>query len=305
MFKILLILLAAFSLSSASASQNNKEVKKPLKLSKSKKQQLNDLADEKVINVTVPTNEKSAQEYANALEERERLLSLEGREPIPKNRTIPIVLEDKMDAVNVNLSVKYGTTLIFIDQNGEKWPVHFSLIGASKYFSKEEPTENTLLITPNKKYRKSNLTVFLKDNLNPIPIILTESATDVDIVTHIKIMDDSPESTIQDSRYIRESTDVVKDFKSTITGDERLLVDDITPKDGKLLEYISSTNNANLKVWTTGGYIYIKGIDKPLSPSGTLIDNSRNRKLWRFNEWYDFNVVIKGSVENILVKKNN
>ena len=186
-------------------------------------------------------------------------------DPTPLFRTIEVKSNNSSKMRDIYLSPNYGTTLVFLDKQGNYWPIEsYVLPLPEEVIAKDIINTGVMVLTPKKYSTKGNLIVMLKDSKLPLMLTLNVGTDKIDYKTELRIDDYGPNSQVMvyDSN-MRPNIDVDLSSQSVFPKKDRTdLLHGITPDGYKQRE----TNSDLIEVWTKDKVMFIKTKQQLLSP---------------------------------------
>ncbi|CAH7379482.1 conserved hypothetical protein [Vibrio chagasii] len=245
----------------------------PLQLHEAREEQISDLSVHQLKRRFFPFNERQVNELKHHQEEQERFELESVRDPEIQQRTIPVNLSVGASDQNLYSSVNFQTNLIFIDSQGEPWPIEKYGVGASDFFDADQYLPHALEISPKRKYSKTNLTILLKGENVPLVFTINEDKDVVDYLAQIKVTSLRPGASSQGySRPVSAASSIKRGDQS-----EQSIVDmrdGITPNDAKeLIISKDDVSYSGLSAWQRGNSYYIRTTGEPIVPRGQLVSS--------------------------------
>ena len=260
-------IMGSVSISSFAANKNQ-NVEEPLRLRDDRVELVDQLTKEKV---KLESNATSAEDIAELKRDTlitEQAIEKQAHDPEVLFRTIDFKSNNSGTIRDIYLSANYATTLIFLDKQGNYWPIESYVLPLPEdVIAKDIINTGTMVLTPKKYSAKGNLVVMLQDSKIPLMLTLNVGTDKIDYKTELRIDDYGPNSQLMtfspsSNGYTSNYTDL------SIMGkyakkDRFELLEGITPQGYKKRE----TNNRSVEVWTKDKVMIIKTKAELMTPS--------------------------------------
>lgn len=256
---------------SQSAYSNEEGVDIPLKLHEARETQISDLSVHQLKRRFHPFNESQARELKLQQEQKERFMLESVRDPSVQRRTIRVNLSVGSNNLDLFSSVNFQTNLIFVDKQGEPWPIEKVGIGAQEFFTVDQYLPHAVQISPQRKYSRTNLTILLKGEVVPLVFTIKEDKDKVDYLTQVKVSDLSPST--KTSSFERSPNRTVESPR--ISNTESYVVDmrdGVTPEGASRLGLDKEGNDLlDVSAWQYEDSYYLRTKGEPIVPRGELL----------------------------------
>lgn len=127
-----------------------------------------------------PLSEEDAYNFKKAQDDFEKMIHSDYKDLNIKNRSVSISFENGQGNESFYTAPGYTTTVIFLDKAGNHWPIEKFIVGNDEAYSVQIIHPSTLVITPKKTYKKTNLTVMFQGIAVPAIFTLESSRQIVD-----------------------------------------------------------------------------------------------------------------------------
>ncbi len=258
-------ILLAMGFSSLSFAAQNKKAEEPLRLSDDRSELINKLTEERVLEEVTPTSPEEIRKIKRDALENKKAEEEAPYDPTPLFRTIEVKSNNSSKMRDIYLSPNYGTTLVFLDKQGNYWPIEsYVLPLPEEVIAKDIINTGVMVLTPKQYSTKGNLIVMLKDSKLPLMLTLNVGTDKIDYKTELRIDDYGPNSQVMvyDSN-MRPNVDVDLSSQSVFAKKDRTdILHGITPDGYKQRE----TNSDLIEVWTKDKVMFIKTKQQLLSP---------------------------------------
>lgn len=172
----------------------NAEEKTTVRVNDDLKNEMKLISEEKLIERSNPISTEEANTAKKNYDEWQRKTNTPYKTPEPKNRTIPISFKTGEKPENIYMAANYSTTLILLDKLGNQWPITKAITGDPESFIIDSIPPSTLIITPQKIYKKTNLTLIIEGINVPAILSLNSNSDIVDYKVEAIIDDFGPNS---------------------------------------------------------------------------------------------------------------
>lgn len=268
-----LITALAFVSVTTMSFANEERVDIPLKLHEARETQISDLSIYQLKRRFHPFSESQAQEMKLQQEQKERFMFESVRDPSVQRRTLRVNLSVGSTDLDLFASVNFQTNLIFVDKQGEPWPIEKVGIGAQDFFNVEQYLPHAVQISPKRKYSRTNLTILLKGEVVPLVFTINEDKDKVDYLTQVKVSSLSP-STAATSFKRSANRNIQTKRTSNSEGHVVDMRDGLTPDGAKLLTLEKEGNDLlDVNAWQYEDSYYLRTQGELVIPAGELLSS--------------------------------
>lgn len=170
------------------------EDKTTVRINDNLKNEMDLISKESLIEKSNPLTIEEVEEAKKNIDDWQRKTNTPYKTPEPKNRTIPISFKTGEKPENIYVASNYSTTLILLDKLGNQWPITKAISGDPESFTIDKIPPSTIIITPKKIYKKTNLTLILENKNIPAILTLNSNSDIVDYKVEAMIDDYGPNS---------------------------------------------------------------------------------------------------------------
>lgn len=192
-----------------------------------------------------------------------------GTPPTPKTTSLMVSLSPGHTPPVIRLQQGFISSLVFVDANGNKWPIIGYDLGDPDSFNIQwQQGSNTLLVQATSAFTYGNLAVRLKGLPTPVMLTLVPGQRSVDYRVDLHIQGRSP--TAKDNTQQEGGSG--SSSSSGITGVSNTLIkalNGIPPKNGKRLKVKGGScepSRQNCRAWLADNKLYLRIPMEILSP---------------------------------------
>lgn len=260
------------------AKAANQKVDPPLRMAPDRKELINMLSDEKLLQAIHPMDEN----FANKLKE-ENLDTQKMKEMPPHDPKIMYRMLDfnpkkpiaQQGGRTIYLSPDYSTTLMFLDRDGKKWPIKNYTISLGDKIINSVVDTGTFVLQPKTQFAKGNMVVMLKGEDVPVTLTIYVGDKKLDYTTKVQVDEYGPNSQPTFSGNEGDGSIQTNDLSSMshfTKSDMLLMLQGYTPDKS----YKSKkTNDNDVQVWEKDKIMFVRTQDELISPS--LVKDKNNR----------------------------
>lgn len=260
----------------AQAAQNN-EQEPPLRMAPDRSKLIDMLSDEKLLEKIEPFDQSSAQKIKEAQLRTQKIKETAPHDPEMLYRIVSVNNKEpvkKQIGKEIYLSPDYTSTIMFMDRDGEKWPIKNYTLSLGEKVIHSVIDTGTIIFQPRQQFAKGNLVVMLKENDMPVTMTVVVSPDKVDFQTKIRIEEFGPysEPTFSGGSGKNYSTNDLSGMAKFTKSDMLLLLQGYRPDETYKLKNV---NDNNVQVWAKDKLMFVRTEDEMISPN--LVNNENNR----------------------------